>query len=1001
MPEREKAGRKAVEEVERLRARVAKLERIALRKAGPNDSDRELDRAWSEWETTFDAIGDSVILLDSEFNILQANAATSILLGKPLDEIVGQRCCKLVHGSNEPLENCPMVEAKTTKKRQKAEFYIVEKGIWALISVDPILDEQGNMTRAVHIIRDITDRKRIEEDLVKSEQNYRSIFDAANDAIFVHDAKTGRVLDVNRKMCEMYVCTPQEARHLDVGALSSGQAPYTQRDALQLISKAAEGEPQLFEWHAKDAQGRLFWVEVNLKKATIAGEMRLLAVVRDITERKKAEETLCRQTCLLNSINRVLTEALTCETEADLARTCLAVAEELNGSRFGFVCEVTPAQRSSTIAISDPGWHACRMPKTDAVRAIENMPIRGIWGRVIQEERAIIFNDPSSDPAWIGIPHGHPKITSFLGVPLKHAGKTIGMIALANKESGYDLADQQDIEALSVSFVEALMRRRAEQQVRQSEQKYKELFESAREAIIIMDLDGKITDANRIVEEYGLKRDQLLGKSIFDFIPVNHRARAAKDFGELCHGTVVKGEMEVIAPKGSFTVEYRDNPIVREGQIVAVQAILMDITERKMVTDKLMRLSKILKMIARVNQDMFLIKDRNRLLQSVCRRIVGHPYKMVWIGFCDGPTKKVVPAAQAGFEEGYLNSIKVTYDDSEYGRGPTGTAIRTNKPCVVRSTAKDPVYEPWRKEALKRGCRSSAAIPIVSGERVIGALNVYSEKEDAFGDEEIGLLEELAHDISTGLRAIDEENKRIEAEKNLKTYQAELKSLASELVLAEERERRRIAAGIHDGISQKLALAKMELQLLIRSPGKSKIPASLDSVCSRIDEAIKDAHSLTFELSNPALYDLSFAAAIELWLLEQIQKKHGIKCTVIADEQAVPLDENSKVVLFRALRELAVNVVKHAKATALTVAIEKLEDSVQITCKDDGLGFTPSEGGPLPRDVGGFGLFNIKERLEYLGGGMKLESAPGRGTLITLSLPLERKSDAGADEGRQ
>jgi PAS domain S-box-containing protein len=107
--------------------------------------------------------------------------------------------------------------------------------------------------------------------------------------------------------------------------------------------------------------------------------------------------------------------------------------------------------------------------------------------------------------------------------------------------------------------------KRAEEALAQSERKYKELFESAREAIIIMDLNGKITDANRIVEEYGLKRDQLLGKSILDFIPVNHRARAAKDFDELCHGTPVKGEMEVIGPKGNLTVEYRDNPIVRGG----------------------------------------------------------------------------------------------------------------------------------------------------------------------------------------------------------------------------------------------------------------------------------------------------------------------------------------------------------------------------------------------------------------------------------------------------
>jgi PAS domain S-box-containing protein len=805
MPEREKAGRKAIEKVQQLCARVAKLERIALRKAGPKDADRELDRAWSEWETTFDAIGDSVILLDSEFNILQANAATSSLLGKPLDEIVGQRCCKLVHGSNKPLEDCPLIKTKTTKTRQKAELCIAEKGIWALVSVDPILDEQGNLTGAVHIIRDITDRKKAEEEIGRLAK-----FPAENPHPVLRITKEGEILYSNEA-----------------------------------------GKLLLMHWNSKVGK-------------TVPEKWRSL-----ITEAFGSKKT---------------------KTE-----------EEKVEDRI-FSCVIAP--------VKDAGYV-------------------NLYGRDVTEHK------------------------------------------------------------------------RAEEALAQSEQKYKELFESAREAIIIMDLNGKIADANRAVEEYGHTRDYLLGKSIFDFIPVNHRARAAKDFDELCHGTPVKGEMEVVTPKGNFTVEYNDSPIVRKGQIVAVQAILTDITERKTVTERLIRLSRILKMIAQVNQDMFLIRDRNQLLESVCSRIVGHPYKMVWIGFCDEPTKTVVPAAQAGFEEGYLDSMKVTYDDSEYGRGPTGTAIRTNKPCVVRSTAKDPTYQPWRKEALKRGYRSSAAIPIVSGERAIGALNVYSEKEDAFGDEEISLLEELAHDISTGLRAIDEEDKRKQAKKRLQTYQAELKSLASELSLTEERERRRIAEGIHDGIGQKLALAKMELQLLARPPGNSRIPASLDGVCARIDEAIKDAHSLTFELSNPALYDLRFAAAIDQWLLKQIQKKHGIKCTVIADEQAVPLDEDSKVVLFRALRELAVNVVKHAKATALTVTIEKLENSVQITCKDDGFGFTPPEEGALPRDVGGFGLFNIKERLEHLGGGMKLQSAPGRGTLITLSLPLERQNDAGADEGRQ
>lgn len=135
-------------------------------------------------------------------------------------------------------------------------------------------------------------RKRAEEALRMSEATYREIFNAANYAIFVHHIETGDILDVNRRMEEMYGYTIEEARSLKVEDLSSGVSPFNQETALRLVRRAAAGEPQLFEWYAKDKNGRLFWVEVNLKKAMIAGEERVLAVVRDISERKRAEEAL-------------------------------------------------------------------------------------------------------------------------------------------------------------------------------------------------------------------------------------------------------------------------------------------------------------------------------------------------------------------------------------------------------------------------------------------------------------------------------------------------------------------------------------------------------------------------------------------------------------------------------------------------------------------------------------------------------------------------------------
>jgi signal transduction histidine kinase/HAMP domain-containing protein len=186
----------------------------------------------------------------------------------------------------------------------------------------------------------------------------------------------------------------------------------------------------------------------------------------EITERKRAEEQILRQGTVLDAINKVFQETLRCETDEEVARTCLAVAEELTGSKFGWIGEVNESGRLDTIALSDPGWEACRMPKSDAVRVIKDMEIRGIWGRVLKDGRSLIVNDPASHPDRVGFPEGHPPLTSFLGVPLKRADRTFGMIALANREGGYNLADQQDIEALSVAFLEALIRTRAEEELR-------------------------------------------------------------------------------------------------------------------------------------------------------------------------------------------------------------------------------------------------------------------------------------------------------------------------------------------------------------------------------------------------------------------------------------------------------------------------------------------------------------------------------------------------------
>ena len=155
-----------------------------------------------------------------------------------------------------------------------------------------LIEITGGENIAISIGRNITERKKAMETLRISEANYRSIFDSANDAIFVHDIENGKILSVNQKACEMFGYARKAFEKLTVGDLSFNAQPYDQEHVLQWIKKAVKEGPQLFEWICKHKTGQNFWAEINLKLAVIEGENRMLAILRDITERKQAEEKL-------------------------------------------------------------------------------------------------------------------------------------------------------------------------------------------------------------------------------------------------------------------------------------------------------------------------------------------------------------------------------------------------------------------------------------------------------------------------------------------------------------------------------------------------------------------------------------------------------------------------------------------------------------------------------------------------------------------------------------
>jgi two-component system, cell cycle sensor histidine kinase and response regulator CckA len=248
-------------------------------------------RSERNFRAIFETAPEPIYLIDmSTRRILDCNDFTLDWLGYSREELISMPADSIVAVKAGAFAN-DQTGISYCGRIPVAEWYFRKKdGTLAIAEIAGTpLEYEGKVCFAV-LVHDVTERKRAEEALRQSEANYRAIFDSMNDAVAVHDIDTGQILDVNQKMCEMYGYTNEEARQLMVGDLSSGEPPYSQEQAQEWIRKAANAETAVFEWHSKDKSGRLFWTEISLKRALIKGEPRLLAVVRDVTERKRSQE---------------------------------------------------------------------------------------------------------------------------------------------------------------------------------------------------------------------------------------------------------------------------------------------------------------------------------------------------------------------------------------------------------------------------------------------------------------------------------------------------------------------------------------------------------------------------------------------------------------------------------------------------------------------------------------------------------------------------------------
>ncbi|MBM3240467.1 PAS domain S-box protein [Candidatus Poribacteria bacterium] len=449
-------------------------------------AETEVLKAANRWNATFDAINDAIYLMDMEGRILQCNKAMTKLIGKSSDEIIGRACWELIHGTSEPIEGCPFVLMRETRKRETLVLPINDR--WFNLAVDPLIGEDGNLIGSVHIISDITESKRMEEELQQSEEKYRNLVERANDGITIIQDEI--VKYVNPRLAEMIGDTAE-------AIIDTPLTDYIHPDEFPKVfdrykrRMAGEDVTPIYETILMRKDGSKAYVELNAGVITYQGRPADFVIVRDITERKQAEEEIRRNYDIqrvTNSLLRLSLEDIPLEEllnrAVDLILSIPWLAFESRGGIFLVEDEPNVLVMKAQNGLSEPIQKACRQ-----------VPFgRCLCGQaaLAQEIQFANYLDARHQTRYEGItPHGH------YCVPILSAGRTVGVINMyLREEHPRNEKEEQFLRAVADVLAGIIKRRQAEKALQVSEEEYRTLFEYTRDAIITIGSDGRLLSAN-------------------------------------------------------------------------------------------------------------------------------------------------------------------------------------------------------------------------------------------------------------------------------------------------------------------------------------------------------------------------------------------------------------------------------------------------------------------------------------------------------------------------
>ena len=496
------------------------------------------------------------------------------------------------------------------------------------------------------------------------------------------------------------------------------------------------------------------------------------------------------------------------------------------------------------------------------------------------------------------------------------------------------------------------------------------LVENINDVLYTLDAEGIITyisPAIKPILEYD--PSEVIGRSLWDFVYDEDLSLAKDQFQKIIStGRLILREYRVLDRSGKIRwLRASGKPSYKDDQVIGLRGVATDVTKRKWAEERLNLLSQAVEQ----SSEGIALSDLEGNVLFVNKAFADlHGYEVEEIigkHFSIFHTSEQMPAME--------EAIRQVRDMGKF----IGESWHSRRDGTV--------FPGLTHNSLLRGSRGRP-IGFMAMLRDITDLKKAEEKLRENQVELERRVKERTADLMKAKEDLTSElRRRKETMNHLLMYQRRLRSLASELTLTEERERRQIASYLHDNIGHALAMARIKLDSLRGLVSPADLAASLDDATDMIKAAIQEVRSLTFELSPPVLHELGFEEAVD-WLAERFHKVNGISCTVAIDGQVNPLADEISIFLFHSVRELLVNVAKHAGAKSAKISINRDEDHIVIRVEDDGVGFSPSKSDSYFQENGGFGLFSIRERFESIGGTMAIESQPGRGCCVILSAPL-------------